>query len=323
MKRTVRHTIQVQQAQDPVPPKSVKPLAESDLSGFKPDFALGATRFADLRVYLFQGNALQEGEFRLQLFKQAEEVEFRGLRATDTTSWNIDNKTPFPTFKHITFCGDPSGASRFLELAQGAGCCVEEHLPWASEYSATERHFGPHHIWIDSIFRVAWEHRSGIPLRAQKMRGGKIPEGCFCSFLPINPFRASAVLIDVLLSSVGEHLDPSEPAGTPDAVAPDIDSADSPYRPASDICKLFGFSSLKALDGFIDRHEIPCDRPLTKEGKPHPQRKVVHVLRLLEALKKDDQAVDSKKLAAVIESGYSELKLAQSLREACDEAWGK
>ncbi len=199
----------------PVPPKLIKVPSGSSLAAIKPDFELGAIRFPDLRMYLFRGDLHQEATVRLHLHEKAEKFEFYGLRPTDTRSWNIDQKKPAPTCNYVTLCGGRIGASRFLELAHGAGCCADKYLSWASEYCEGTKCFGPEKVWIDSIFRVAWEHRSDILLRAQKGIGGKLPGGCFVSFLPMNPFRASVVLIDALMDEAGEHVDALESARAP------------------------------------------------------------------------------------------------------------
>ena len=185
------------------------------LLALKPSFELGALRFPDLRMYMFRGNARQDYEVRLDLIKQAKELEFPGIDFSrlKTISWNIDDGESHeevingelvrdPVCNHITLCGDYAGACRFLEMADGAGNCIAQHLPWSSDYCGTLVHFLPDHVWIDTIFRVAWELRSDIPLRAQKSVGGKLPEGCFCSFLRLNPFRASVVLVDVVLNDL-------------------------------------------------------------------------------------------------------------------------
>ncbi len=88
------------------------------------------------------------------------------------------------------------------------------------------------------------------------------------------------------------------------------------FVPTALAMKAFGFSSFKAIDGFIKRHDVPVE-------KPTPNRKNVHVLKLIKALKKDEEAVDPERLAAAIESGLSQLNLANKLQDACKEAWGK
>lgn len=171
---------------------------KSALLSLRPDFDAGALRFPDLRVYMFQGDVYQEGEVRLKLYRMAEGVNFPGLRPTLTTMWPIDEKRPAPTNRYFTFCGERDGANRFQEIAHSAGCCAVEHFPWAADYDAPLVHFSPQDLWTDSIFRVAWEFRASSPLRASKGRSAELPRGCFHSFLTINPFRASVVLIDML-----------------------------------------------------------------------------------------------------------------------------
>ncbi|MFH1919895.1 MAG: hypothetical protein ABIP48_08430 [Planctomycetota bacterium] len=184
------------------------------LLAMRPDFEVGALRFPDLRMYLFRGNARHESEVGLDLLNLAREVEFPGIDFSrpimkgcnigpDELGETIElngQTARCQTCNYVTLCGNSAGARRFLEIAHGAGRCVAGHVPWASDYDDALIHGAPDMVWIDTIFRVAWEHRNDSPLCASKRVGGKLPEGCFCSFLRMNPFRASVLLVDMLVN---------------------------------------------------------------------------------------------------------------------------
>ncbi len=188
----------------------------------------------------------------------------------------------------VGFCGESEGAGRFEELAEAAVGCFGHGAAWPLVDGGMAR---PgtlcETLWIEVIFQVARQHRPGLTLRAQGWKGFDGDTDAFFSVLPINPFLASSMLIDVLLgddSRNGRDGGPSDEA-PPGLVSDDDDATVDPHAdelrkkpvtddpPFDDLVTLDQAAAVvsyskRALERYLKSGELPAPDIRGGGGKP-------------------------------------------------------
>lgn len=168
-----------------------------DIESIAKHFESAAIKHPSLRLIARHGDA---GELRRQeryisevlipkLTRNRPIIESAGLNG----EWQFD------------LCGDQSAALDFLDLATEAGALLADNpidfLPAGFDVrsnSEITRQLG----WCAALFGLAWASERGSPVAADDVQFGG-PNGvveAWLSVLPMNPFRASALLIERLNS---------------------------------------------------------------------------------------------------------------------------
>ncbi len=181
-------------------------MSERSLLTLCSDFETGARCFHDLRCLCSQCPRLQYHRVEPILDKLA--APHMGGRPETHTFYGNMASDEQETEWIFRFYGDRDGAHRFWEMATGAGGYLD---PNAIPLLPRRRKRRPIMVgegafwWMRAIFTVAWnwKKRPGLALRADKVKLPGSHGVPYYSILPINPFSASVMLIDVLLSDVG------------------------------------------------------------------------------------------------------------------------
>lgn len=209
---------------------------QDSLLALKPEFELGASRWPDLRCFVVVGPDSVRHEVLRDLdgrsdhqtnlrcsyvvgrqFSESESSATRpdagrdlvkqllhvlaGRRAThlrDGPSVICDERWL------VGLCGDRDGADNFEMTALAAAGCYGVPDAWPFDAGIIPRPDLRRNelstgLWIEMMFRVAWEQRTGLTLRACKFARSQGWHGAFFSVLPLNPFLASALFVNLMV----------------------------------------------------------------------------------------------------------------------------
>lgn len=209
---------------------------QDSLLALKPEFELGARRWPDLRCFVVVGpDSVRHEVFRDldgrsdhqtnlrcsyvvgRQFSESESSATRpdagrelvkqllhvlvGRRAThlrDGPSVICDERWL------VGLCGDRDGADNFEMTASAAAGCYGAPDAWPFDAGIIPRPDLRRNelstgLWIEMMFRVAWEQRTGLTLRAIKFARSQGWHGAFFSVLPLNPFLASALFVNLMV----------------------------------------------------------------------------------------------------------------------------
>ncbi len=181
------------------------------LIAIRADFDAAARMFPDLRcaVVKYQHAELNRDDvielMRAAKYRLDEAIKLELDSRRVSHSWGLVHS--FQDIKttqrwDIAICGDRAGAHRFSELAAAAAGCLKPNwnLITAMESVCQSPDLQDASDWMRAIFYVAWQRVSGSALHAKQLLHDKRRNALVTSVLPVNPFLASALLIDLLLT---------------------------------------------------------------------------------------------------------------------------